>query len=122
MMSELVSKRGTIGLVTYTSVNVTTFGTLYGLLATRALDPIPVLRHSATVAARVGIDVTAHLESLEAAWAADDGLWFGSTFVLSLALSKLLLPAKLSVTAALVPMMSRVFSRLARNASALIKR
>lgn len=121
-MSERVAKLGTIGLVTYTSVNVTTFGTLYALLATRMLDPIPVLRHSATFAARVGIDAIPQLEGLEAAWAADDGVWFGSTFVLSLALNKLLLPAKLFVTTALVPMISRLYASLARSASALIKR
>lgn len=122
MMYKIYAKAGTIGLVTYTSVNVTTFGTLYALIATRALDPIPVLRHSATVAARVGIDAIPQLKSLEAAWAADDGVWFGSTFVLSLALTKLLLPAKLSVTAALVPMICRLSSSLSRNATASIKR
>lgn len=111
MASSAFLKYGSVGVATYTLVNVTTFTSIFTLLATGLLEPVPLLRTAAKGTDYVGIETKEHIDSLEAKWNDSDQFRIGTTALVSLALTKLLLPVKISMAACLMPLTTRLYAR-----------
>lgn len=112
-MDRAALRFGTVGLATYTGVNLTTYAAVYSLLATRTVDPFATLLRPASAALSrwLGLDMTARVEAMEKAWTEEGGFRHGTVVVVTVAVAKVLVPAKLSATALLLPLTNRLYMR-----------
>lgn len=99
--------------ISYTSVTLTFFSTIYATL-TFGYDPSPFILEIVSHAAMAGLDLKpwmTDIGALDAAGAPTDKLRHGSTFVTTMLVTKLFVPVKLPLAAALTPAVSRALRR-----------
>ena len=110
---RLAKTRRAQAAISYSSVTLTFFSTIYATL-TFGYDPSPFILEIVSHAAMAGLDLKpwmTDIGALDAAGAPTDKLRHGSTFVTTMLVTKLFVPVKLPLAAALTPAVSRALRR-----------
>ena len=112
-LRALMQKYGPAAAISYSSITLTFFSTIYATL-TFGYDPTPFILEVVSHAAMAGLDLKpwmTDIGALDAAGAPTDKLRHGSTFVTTMLVTKLFVPVKLPLAAALTPAVSRALRR-----------
>ena len=110
---RLAKTRRAQAAISYTSVTLTFFSTIYATL-TFGYDPSPFILEIVSHAAMAGLDLKpwmTDIGALDAKGEPTDKLRHGSTFVTTMLVTKLFVPVKLPLAAALTPAVSRALRR-----------
>ena len=111
--ARLDAKTAPQAAISYSSVTLTFFSTIYATL-TFGYDPSPFILEIVSHAAMAGLDLKpwmTDIGALDAKGAPTDKLRHGSTFVTTMLVTKLFVPVKLPLAAALTPAVSRALRR-----------
>ena len=112
-LRALMQKYGPAAAISYSSVTLTFFSTIYATL-TFGYDPSPFILEVVSHAAMAGLDLKpwmTDIGALDAKGEPTDKLRHGSTFVTTMLVTKLFVPVKLPLAAALTPAVSRALRR-----------
>ena len=112
-LRALMQKYGAAAAISYSSVTLTFFSTIYATL-TFGYDPTPFILEVVSHAAMAGLDLKpwmTDIGALDAKGEPTDKLRHGSTFVTTMLVTKLFVPVKLPLAAALTPAVSRALRR-----------
>lgn len=112
-LRALMQKYGPAAAISYSSVTLTFFSTIYATL-TFGYDPSPFILEIVSHAAMAGLDLKpwmTDIGALDAKGEPTDKLRHGSTFVTTMLVTKLFVPVKLPLAAALTPAVSRALRR-----------
>ena len=110
---RLAKTRRAQAAISYSSVTLTFFSTIYATL-TFGYDPSPFILEIVSHAAMAGLDLKpwmTDIGALDAKGEPTDKLRHGSTFVTTMLVTKLFVPVKLPLAAALTPAVSRALRR-----------
>ena len=110
---RLAKTRRAQAAISYSSVTLTFFSTIYATL-TFGYDPSPFILEIVSHAAMAGLDLKpwmTDIGALDATGVPTDKLRHGSTFVTTMLVTKLFVPVKLPLAAALTPAVSRALRR-----------
>ena len=112
-LRALMQKYGPAAAISYSGVTLTFFSTIYATL-TFGYDPSPFILEIVSHAAMAGLDLKpwmTDIGALDAKGEPTDKLRHGSTFVTTMLVTKLFVPVKLPLAAALTPAVSRALRR-----------